>query len=116
VRCFWGATLSLLTGLPAGAQVAQNDDSTMQAITPRAGAPASFADLTKQLQPAVVNISTRQKVKVQGGGNPFAGTPSKGCSAATAAAAAARRRARRSRWVRASSSRPMAMSSPTTMW
>jgi serine protease Do len=67
-----------LTGLPAGAQVAQNDDSTMQAITPRAGAPASFADLTKQLQPAVVNISTRQKVKVQGGGNPFAGTPFEG--------------------------------------
>jgi serine protease Do len=74
-----GATLSLLTGLPAGAQVAQNDDKTMQAITPRVGAPSSFADLTHQLQPAVVNISTRQKLKVQGnGGNPFAGTPFEG--------------------------------------
>ncbi len=74
-----GATLSLLTGLPAGAQVAQNDLQKMQAITPRAGAPASFADLTHQLQPAVVNISTRQKVKVQSGGaNPFAGTPFEG--------------------------------------
>lgn len=76
-----GATLSLLTGLPAGAQVAQNDAQRMEAITPRAGAPASFADLTHQLQPAVVNISTRQKVKVQGGGggaNPFAGTPFEG--------------------------------------
>jgi len=76
-----GATLSLLTGLPAGAQVAQNDAQKMQAITPRAGAPASFADLTHQLQPAVVNISTRQKVKVASGGqagNPFAGTPFEG--------------------------------------
>jgi serine protease Do len=42
--------------------------------SPRAGAPATFADLTAQLQPAVVNISTRQKVKVQSD-NPFAGTP-----------------------------------------
>ena len=76
-----GATLSLLTGLPAGAQVAQNDAQTIQALTPRAGAPASFADLTHQLQPAVVNISTRQKVKVAanaGAANPFAGTPFEG--------------------------------------
>ena len=74
-----GATLSLLTGLPAGAQVAQNDAQQMRAIVPRAGAPASFADLTHQLQPAVVNISTRQKVRVAAGaGNPFAGTPLEG--------------------------------------
>jgi serine protease Do len=75
-----GATLSLLTGLPAGAQVAQNDAGQISALAPRAGAPASFADLTQQLQPAVVNISTRQKVKVQGGAgaNPFAGTPFEG--------------------------------------
>ena len=59
-----GAAVSLATGLPAGAQVAQNDASNMQAITPRAGAPASFADLAAQLQPAVVNISTRQNVQV----------------------------------------------------
>ncbi len=68
-----GGTLSLLTGLPAGAQVAQNDEHTIQSVVPRVGAPASFAELTQQLQPAVVNISTRQKVQVEN--NPFAGTP-----------------------------------------
>jgi len=70
-----GAALSLAGGLPAGAQVAQNDAATMEAVVPRIGAPASFAELTQQLQPAVVNISTRQRVQVQQGGNPFAGTP-----------------------------------------
>ncbi len=69
-----GSALSLITGFPAGAQVAQNDAAQIQAMTPRAGAPGSFADLTQQLQPAVVNISTRQRIKVQTG-NPFAGTP-----------------------------------------
>ena len=64
-----GAAISLITGQPAGAQVAQNDDR----VVPRAGAPASFADLTAQLQPAVVNISTRQRITVNA--NPFAGTP-----------------------------------------
>ncbi len=72
-----GAALSLVTGIPAGAQVAQNDQSKMGAIMPRVGAPVSFADLTAQLQPAVVGIATRQKVKV-GGANPFAGTPFEG--------------------------------------
>ncbi|MFM5894443.1 MAG: Do family serine endopeptidase [Novosphingobium sp.] len=67
-----GAALSLTTGLPAGAQVAQNDQSRMEGVVPRAGAPASFADLTAQLQPAVVNIAVRQKVQVD---NPLAGTP-----------------------------------------
>ena len=70
-----GATLSLTTGFPAGAQVAQNDEQKMQSIVPRGGAPASFAELTQQLQPAVVNISTRQKVQVEAAQNPFAGTP-----------------------------------------
>ncbi len=69
-----GAALSLVTGIPAGAQVAQNDAG---AITPRVGAPASFADLTAQLQPAVVGIQTRQKVTVNNA-NPFAGTPFEG--------------------------------------
>ena len=69
-----GATLSLATGFPAGAQVAQNDTSQMQTVVPRAGAPATFADLTQQLAPAVVNISTRQRVRVANQ-NPFAGTP-----------------------------------------
>lgn len=69
-----GATLSLATGFPAGAQVAQNDEAAIERIVPRQGAPASFADLTAQLQPAVVNISTRQRIEVQQN-NPFAGTP-----------------------------------------
>ena len=69
-----GSALTLTTGFPAGAQVAQNDTAQMQNVVPRGGAPASFADLTQQLQPAVVNISTRQRVKVQNN-NPFAGTP-----------------------------------------
>ncbi|HZV09000.1 MAG TPA: Do family serine endopeptidase [Novosphingobium sp.] len=72
-----GAAVSLVTGYPAGAQVAQNDAEKIQAFAPRPGAPASFADLTQQLQPAVVNISTRQKVKVENQ-NPFAGTPFEG--------------------------------------
>ena len=70
-----GAALSLATGYPAGAQVAQNDAQTMEGVAPRAGAPASFADLTQQLQPAVVNIATRQRIRVQAQANPFAGTP-----------------------------------------
>jgi serine protease Do len=69
-----GSALTLATGFPAGAQVAQNDRSAVEAIAPSQGAPSSFADLTQQLQPAVVNISTRQRVKVQSN-NPFAGTP-----------------------------------------
>ena len=69
-----GAAISLVTGIPAGAQVAQNDTSQMQNVVPRAGAPTSFADLTQQLAPAVVNISTRQRVRVANQ-NPFAGTP-----------------------------------------
>ncbi len=68
-----GAAISLITGSPLGAQVAQNDDAVMNRVVPVAGAPASFADLTAQLQPAVVNIATRQRVEVQN--NPFAGTP-----------------------------------------
>ena len=57
------AAVSLFAGMPAAAQVAQNDEARMQTVAPRPGAPASFADLTAALQPAVVNISTRQKVK-----------------------------------------------------
>ena len=69
-----GAAISLITGTPLGAQVAQNDESVMNQVVPVAGAPASFADLTAQLQPAVVNIATRQRVTVASS-NPFAGTP-----------------------------------------
>ena len=73
-----GSALALVTGNPAGAQVAQNDAREMSQVVPRAGAPASFADLTEQLQPAVVNISTRQRVRLQTSANPFAGTPFEG--------------------------------------
>ncbi|MEH6661406.1 MAG: Do family serine endopeptidase [Parasphingorhabdus sp.] len=59
---------------PAGAQTAANDSSVMRNVVPRANAPMSFADLTEQLQPAVVNISTTQRVRVNTS-NPFAGTP-----------------------------------------
>ncbi len=69
-----GAAVSLATGQPVGAQVAQNEGSRMSTVVPRGGAPASFADLTEQLAPAVVNISTRQSVQVSTA-NPFAGTP-----------------------------------------
>ncbi|OCC23009.1 protease [Croceicoccus estronivorus] len=62
--------VSLATGVPAGAQVAQNDANQMRTVAPPTGAPASFADLTEQLAPAVVNISTRQRLKVQN--NPLA--------------------------------------------
>lgn len=57
-----GAAISLATGHPAGAQITSSDAS---AIVPVAGAPASFADLTEQLQPAVVNISTRARIQVR---------------------------------------------------
>ena len=66
-----GAATSLAGLVPAGAQVAANDSTVMRTIAPRAGAPMSFADLTEKLQPAVVNISTTQRVRVNN--NPFAG-------------------------------------------
>ncbi len=59
---------------PSAAQVAQNDPGTISATAPRPGAPMSFADMVDKLQPAVVNISTTQKVTIQQN-NPFAGTP-----------------------------------------
>jgi serine protease Do len=62
-----GTTFSLVTGR-AGAQVAQNAPSAM---APRAGAPMSFADLAARLQPAVVNISTKQRIPVRAQSDPF---------------------------------------------
>ena len=55
-----GTAFSLATG-QAGAQVAQNGPGT-SALAPRPGAPMSFADLVAKLQPAVVNISTKQRI------------------------------------------------------
>ena len=62
-----GTAFSVATG-QAGAQVAQNAPS---AIVPRAGAPTSFADLAARLAPAVVNISTKQRVPVRRQVDPF---------------------------------------------
>src|SRR5690242_11070265 len=63
-----GTAFSLATG-EAGAQVAQNSPSTLAA--PPRGAPLSFADLVAKLQPAVVNISTKQRVPVKAQADPF---------------------------------------------
>lgn len=69
-----GATATLVLQQPVGAQVAQNAPAEMRSVAPGAGAPLSFAELAAKLQPAVVNISTTQRVQVQNQ-NPFAGTP-----------------------------------------
>ncbi|HEU4959478.1 MAG TPA: Do family serine endopeptidase [Sphingomonas sp.] len=68
-----GAAAAMTLQPPAAAQTAQNEPGTMQQVVPRPGAPMSFADMVARLQPAVVNISTTQHVKVPN--NPFAGTP-----------------------------------------
>lgn len=71
-----GATATLaLHGTDANAQVAQNEPGTITAAAPVPGAPMSFADMVAKLQPAVVNISTKQTITVQQNANPFAGTP-----------------------------------------
>ncbi|HYE27911.1 MAG TPA: Do family serine endopeptidase [Allosphingosinicella sp.] len=58
-----GAAATLTVG-PVGAQTAQNDPGMIASAAPRAGAPMSFADLAARLQPAVVNISTKQVLQV----------------------------------------------------
>ena len=70
-----GTAASLTMQNPATAQVAQNEPGAISAQAPRAGAPMSFADMVAKLQPAVVNISTTQRVTLQQSPNPFAGTP-----------------------------------------
>jgi serine protease Do len=78
VRYAYAITTALLLGgaattvlSPSYAQNAQNEPGTISAAAPKAGAPMSFADMVAKLQPAVVNISTKQKVQVSSGGNPF---------------------------------------------
>jgi serine protease Do len=77
---FLGTAGTLALQGPGFSQQAQNEPGAMRAATPpRPGAPMSFADLAARLQPAVVNISTTQRVTMQGrGGDPFAGTPFEG--------------------------------------
>ena len=69
-----GVAGSVAMQQPLGAQTPQNAPPAMAAAAPR-GAPMSFAELAARLQPAVVNISTTQRVQVSQGTNPFAGTP-----------------------------------------
>ncbi len=69
-----GATATLALQ-PSGAQVAQNEPGAIQAVSPKPGAPMSFADMVARLQPAVVNISTKQTIVQKQQANPFAGTP-----------------------------------------
>ena len=74
---FAGTAATMTLHQPAGAQTAQNEPGTIAATTaPQPGAPMSFADMVARLQPAVVNISTTQKVTVST--DPLAGTPFQG--------------------------------------
>lgn len=75
-----GATATLALNPAAGiAQTAQNEPGMIQSAAPRGGAPMSFADMVARLQPAVVNISTKQTVVQQARpANPFQGTPFEG--------------------------------------
>ena len=69
-----GTAATMAFQSPSSAQVAQNEPGTISvAGAPKPGAPLSFADLAAKLQPAVVNISTKNQVEVPQ--NPFAGTP-----------------------------------------
>lgn len=71
-----GGAAATLTLNPSDAQTAQNEPGAINAISaPRAGAPMSFADMVARLSPAVVNISTTQRITVPQQANPFQGTP-----------------------------------------
>ncbi|MEO7691124.1 MAG: Do family serine endopeptidase [Sphingomonas sp.] len=70
-----GAAAAMTLDQPPAGQTAQNEPGAIAAAVPKAGAPMSFADMVATLQPAVVNISTTQRVTVQQPTNPFAGTP-----------------------------------------
>ncbi len=69
-----GAAATMTLQQPLSAQQAQNEPGAISAMAPKSGAPMSFADMVAKLQPAVVNISTTQHVKIEPF-NPFAGTP-----------------------------------------
>jgi serine protease Do len=66
-----GGTVALVNGNPVTAQtgLAVSDQVNLAP----GGAPSTFADLAAQLQPAVVNIATRQKVQVATSFNPLTG-------------------------------------------
>jgi len=66
-----GGTVALVNGNPVTAQTGLAVSEQVN-LAP-SGAPSSFADLAAQLQPAVVNIATRQKVQVATSLNPLTG-------------------------------------------
>jgi serine protease Do len=68
-----GGTAASMTLAAPNGQTAQNEPGAIQATAPRPGAPMSFADMVAKLSPAVVNISTKQKVTLQQQQNPFGG-------------------------------------------
>ncbi len=70
-----GTAATMMFQPSASAQTAQNEPGAIEATVPKPGAPMSFADMVARLQPAVVNISTTQKITQQAAGNPFEGTP-----------------------------------------
>ncbi|MGH6617251.1 Do family serine endopeptidase [Sphingomonas sp.] len=70
-----GTAATMMFQPMASAQTAQNEPGVIEATAPKPGAPMSFADMVARLQPAVVNISTTQKITQQQSANPFEGTP-----------------------------------------
>lgn len=72
VRYAYGIAAALLLGGSAYSMtVGAGGATTATQVVPIAGAPESFADLAARLQPAVVNISTRQRVPVRTQNDPF---------------------------------------------
>lgn len=61
--CFAILLTTSAMSLPAQAQLFGKKDKEIIAATPPAGAPGSFADLSDKLLPAVVNISSTQKIQ-----------------------------------------------------
>jgi serine protease Do len=73
-----GSAFALSSGnpggpLPAAGSIAMAQSGVSQSSMAPRGAPNSFADLAAQLQPAVVNIATKQKVQVATSFNPMTG-------------------------------------------
>jgi serine protease Do len=68
-----GSAFALSTGDPGGPVPVPGSVALVQSGMAPKGAPDSFADLVEQLQPAVVNIATKQKVQVATSFNPFTG-------------------------------------------
>jgi serine protease Do len=68
-----GSVVALVQGNPVTAQTAVGSALARGGSLAPRGAPTSFADLAEKLQPAVVNIATKQKIEVVTGVNIFTG-------------------------------------------